>query len=318
MAGVVALLAFGWHSAHRPESGRKRFRSRPSRQMSRRHEKFDAQFTHRIFAQIHAVQPDRLAYKSAPELMIWPESSMPDPVGEPESGSYGSSRISLSTKTDLLLGTLDVESEHDYNAAALFPARQERNASCIRKCTWCRLANTFRFVIRFPFLPPSQANGSRAILTSAPITRFFVDERHAGRAADLLRGHDWRPDPAVRAHGANLLVNVTNDGWFLHSAGSRQHLANAIFRCVETRRPMVRAANTGVTCFVNEFGRVTQMLRTNRQYIHRRRAGRRSHRAYRWPDQRFMFALMGNGSLNVWRRHHRGRPGYGLSGAPLN
>ena len=60
--------------------------------------------------------------------------------------------------------------------------------------------------------------------------------------------------------GANLLVNVTNDGWFLRSAGSHQHLANAVFRCVETRRPMVRAANTGVTCFVNEFGRVTSVL----------------------------------------------------------
>ena len=61
-------------------------------------------------------------------------------------------------------------------------------------------------------------------------------------------------------NGANLLTDVTNDGWFLHSAGSQQHLANAIFRCVETRRPMIRAANTGVTCFVNEFGRVTQIL----------------------------------------------------------
>jgi apolipoprotein N-acyltransferase len=61
-------------------------------------------------------------------------------------------------------------------------------------------------------------------------------------------------------NGANLLADVTNDGWFLHSAGSQQHLANAVFRCVETRRPMVRAANTGVTCFVNEFGRVTQLL----------------------------------------------------------
>jgi apolipoprotein N-acyltransferase len=61
--------------------------------------------------------------------------------------------------------------------------------------------------------------------------------------------------------GANLLVDITNDGWFLHSAGSHQHLANAIFRCVETRRPMVRAANTGVTCFVNQSGRITQVLR---------------------------------------------------------
>jgi apolipoprotein N-acyltransferase len=66
--------------------------------------------------------------------------------------------------------------------------------------------------------------------------------------------------PGETNSGANLLVDITNDGWFLHSAGSHQHLANAIFRCVETRRPMVRAANTGVTCFVNAFGRVTQKL----------------------------------------------------------
>jgi apolipoprotein N-acyltransferase len=60
--------------------------------------------------------------------------------------------------------------------------------------------------------------------------------------------------------GANLLANVTNDGWFLKSSGSQQHLANAVFRCVETRLPMVRSANTGVTCFINEFGRVTRKL----------------------------------------------------------
>lgn len=64
--------------------------------------------------------------------------------------------------------------------------------------------------------------------------------------------------------GADLLVNVTNDGWFLRSAGSQQHLANAIFRCVELRRPMARAANTGVSCFVNDLGRVTQILRDDR------------------------------------------------------
>jgi len=82
------------------------------------------------------------------------------------------------------------------------------------------------------------------------------------RVAPLICFEDTVGDLARQfvLKGANLLVDVTNDAWFLRSAGSRQHLANAIFRCVETRRPMVRAANTGVTCFVNEFGRVTQML----------------------------------------------------------
>jgi apolipoprotein N-acyltransferase len=63
------------------------------------------------------------------------------------------------------------------------------------------------------------------------------------------------------SRGANLLVDVTNDGWFLRSSGSEQHVANALFRCAELNRPMVRAANTGVTCFIDQFGRVTEVLR---------------------------------------------------------
>ena len=53
-----------------------------------------------------------------------------------------------------------------------------------------------------------------------------------------------------------LIVNMTNDGWFLQSEENEVHLANAKFRCVELRRPMARACNTGVTCFVDALGRI--------------------------------------------------------------
>jgi apolipoprotein N-acyltransferase len=87
-----------------------------------------------------------------------------------------------------------------------------------------------------------------------------------GRIAPLICFEDTIGELTRRfvLNGADLLVTVTNDGWFKESAGSHQHLANAIFRCVETRRPMARAANTGVTCFVNDLGRVTQILRDER------------------------------------------------------
>ncbi len=51
-----------------------------------------------------------------------------------------------------------------------------------------------------------------------------------------------------------VMVNVTNDGWFGESEASAQHVANAVFRCIELRRPMVRAANTGITCAIDDFG----------------------------------------------------------------
>jgi apolipoprotein N-acyltransferase len=60
--------------------------------------------------------------------------------------------------------------------------------------------------------------------------------------------------------GPQILANVTNDGWFLQSRETEVHLANSIFRAVELRRPMLRAANTGVSGFIDPLGRVTSRL----------------------------------------------------------
>lgn len=51
-----------------------------------------------------------------------------------------------------------------------------------------------------------------------------------------------------------MLVNITNDGWFGESEAALQHMANAKFRSVELRRPMARAANTGVSGVVSVIG----------------------------------------------------------------
>jgi apolipoprotein N-acyltransferase len=63
----------------------------------------------------------------------------------------------------------------------------------------------------------------------------------------------------------NLLVNITNDGWFLKTCGSETHLANAIFRAVENRRPLLRCSNSGITCLVEPDGRVQRLLKSHQQ-----------------------------------------------------
>lgn len=58
---------------------------------------------------------------------------------------------------------------------------------------------------------------------------------------------------------ADLLVNLTNDGWFGAGAGGReQHLQIGRFRCIENRVPMIRAANTGVSAAIDSAGRIIQ------------------------------------------------------------
>ncbi len=53
-----------------------------------------------------------------------------------------------------------------------------------------------------------------------------------------------------------IIINVTNDGWFGESQQPRQHFANALFRTIELRRPMVRSANTGISCIINAKGSI--------------------------------------------------------------
>lgn len=60
--------------------------------------------------------------------------------------------------------------------------------------------------------------------------------------------------------GATWLVNVTNDAWFGDTVAPHQHLAMARMRCVEFRRPMVRAANSGISAVVDARGGVTDSL----------------------------------------------------------
>ena len=57
-------------------------------------------------------------------------------------------------------------------------------------------------------------------------------------------------------NGANLLVNITNDAWFLARKAPWLHLQAAVFQAVAHRRFLIRAANTGITCIVSSSGDV--------------------------------------------------------------
>ena len=63
--------------------------------------------------------------------------------------------------------------------------------------------------------------------------------------------------------GAQAAVIMTNDGWWDNSPGHRQHLWLGTLRAVETRRSIARAANTGISAFINQRGDILQPTRYN-------------------------------------------------------
>ena len=55
--------------------------------------------------------------------------------------------------------------------------------------------------------------------------------------------------------GANLLLNLTNDAWYGRSSAPWQQLSMVTLRAVENRRSLARAANTGISVFIDPLGR---------------------------------------------------------------
>ena len=60
----------------------------------------------------------------------------------------------------------------------------------------------------------------------------------------------------------NLIINISEDGWFGDSIGPHQHFAKAIFRSVESNVFLVRSANQGITAILNNKGQVVKKLDT--------------------------------------------------------
>ena len=260
MAAIVAVMGFGIRS-FQIERAVRTLNVALVQPNIPREQKFSPEFAQATFEKFTRLSAPALGASARPDLIVWPESSMPGPVLHDEPSYRFVMGFSASAKTDLLLGTIDLDEKFDYNAALLV-SDEGRRVQVYRKVHLVPFGEYVPGRHTIPLLARvvgDQVPGDFGFGKEHSVFRLMNDK---ASIAPLICFEDTIGDLTRQfvLGGANLLANVTNDGWFLRSAGSRQHLANAVFRCAETRLPMVRAANTGVTCFINEFGRITQTL----------------------------------------------------------
>ena len=198
------------------------------------------------------------------ELIIWPETALPDDVRNSEP-SYALVWSLCTNGTPILTGSLDAalldsgETQY-FNSAFLFD-EEGRIAGEYDKRHLVIFGEFIPFARWIPArwqaalgLPESISAGTEGSIFRAGAARIPL--------APLICFEDMLAELAradVRA-GARMLVNITNDAWFDERIAPRQHMLNAVFRAVENRVPMVRAANTGVTCAIEPSGRVTAFL----------------------------------------------------------
>lgn len=204
--------------------------------------------------------------KTPADLVIWPESALPVNINDkfhqlPEGWHtrylddlLHSGEFALLTGTEILqddgrahvsavLFHGNATNRQDYHKVHLVPFGEYLPLRDIPPFSF------LRGVLPGDFTPGEQTEPLRLMRPDVQIIPLICFEDTVGRVARKFA----REAP-------QMIVSLSNDGWFLNSIETEVHLANSIFRAIELRRPMVRATNTGVTCFIDTQGRVTSRL----------------------------------------------------------
>jgi apolipoprotein N-acyltransferase len=221
----------------------------------------------------HSAELDELETMSADAerrtrgMIIWPESPAPFYWQDPRFAAR-LSRLALTTGNNLIAGVVDwkpgAKGLEPYNTAILVDPAGHRVFSY----------DKIELVPFGEFIP------WRRLLYFANTIIAEVGDFHAGSnfAVGNLPGGSFSvficyeaviPD-AVRQfakRGARLFINLSNDGWFGHSAALEQHLAQARVRAVENRRWILRATNTGLTVSIGPYGRIVAALAPERRAV---------------------------------------------------
>lgn len=215
------------------------------------------------------------------DLLVWPETAVPCNLGWSADCRQRVRALSAALGAGILTGAPDTDGDtgEPYNAAFLFrPGALD--VPSYAKMHLVPFGERTPFRDRIPFLrdinwsaltgdlgPAEFAPGRRRTLfaigaggaPSAETAQVTETAQFAetARFAVLICFESVFPDHVRRsvAEGADFLVNITNDSWFGQTAGPFQHADLTVLRAVENRIAIARCATSGVSLFVDPYGR---------------------------------------------------------------
>lgn len=202
------------------------------------------------------------AAKEKPDLIIWPETSYPGILWEDKKLFDELRGFVARLGVPLLVGSVARENDRYYNTAILL-SKDGEILQQYRKIHLVPFGEYIPLRFLFPFLEHI-----------VPVADFTAGEEYTvfklwddGKPFSVLICFEDTLGGLTRQfvrHGAGLLVNMTNDAWFRDTKEPFMHAQASVFRSVENRRTLVRAANTGVSCFIDASGRVTKAVADER------------------------------------------------------
>jgi apolipoprotein N-acyltransferase len=223
-------------------------------------EKWDASHADSVVAKLVGMSR-RLVAREPATLLLWPEAAVPGYLQPAwDSGIAGLARERRAPVfTGGIYGAYHADRSYDYyNAAFYFDS-----AGRWRPYPVYEKHYLVPVVERVPFVPAKLlknvpgvgrwsggfGRGRELPLYPSPLGRFGAVICYESAFEDLARSY--------RRAGADFLVNITNDAWYGRTAGPYQHATHLVMRAIETRAGIARAANDGISEFVDPLGRTS-------------------------------------------------------------
>lgn len=204
-----------------------------------------------------------------PAMVVWPEAAVPGYLKVRPDWAARIEVLAKRSSSDFVVGGLDVDwrGEGDYdvfNAAFFFSPDASWNAyPAYRKHYLVPITE------RVPFVNPRWFGGLRFFGAFERGQDFPVFESTLGRFGVFICYESTFEDVArrYRRAGADFLVTVTNDAWFGRTAAPYQHASHLVLRAIEIRAGIARAANSGISGFVDALGRYTHRTELDTEAI---------------------------------------------------
>jgi apolipoprotein N-acyltransferase len=230
------------------------------------HEKWDERVSDMIFRKYDGLT--RQVFLEKPDLVIWPETAFPGYWEDEPRMAAETAALVKALGTRFLIGSPTLRktaagSERMNSALYFAPdGRIHGRYHKLRLVPFGEYVPFFGFLRRF-FEMGRFNPGGQAVLFELPYAGGRV------RFAVLICFEDIFADHCrfLVRNGARMLVNITNDAWFKRSSAPYQHAASSVFRAVENRVPVVRVANTGLTCIVRPTGEIARTASVDGQEL---------------------------------------------------
>jgi apolipoprotein N-acyltransferase len=197
---------------------------------------------------------DQRSRQGIPRVVIWPESPMNFTYANDSEFREVVARFAAKNNASVLFNSLEpAPAGGAYNAAVMV----NEEGRVVAQYDKIRLL-PFGEYVPLPRWLPGVNLVPVMVGDFTPGAEYPLMPLGAARAGVFICFESAFPGVARRFtfDGADVLVNISNDGYLGPTPVMRQHLANAVFRAVENGRPVLRVTNTGISAYINPRGEV--------------------------------------------------------------